>query len=117
MISGNVLSEEKINLDCKNLEEAKRLFEYLDFFELIRVNYHVTVYSNGKSEYAFQKVENLGTLIEYENIEDFDGKTIEEINSAKEEMYNEIINTGIKVTDEKDVRKAYELIQKKLEKQ
>lgn len=52
----------------------------------------------------------------YENINDFDGKTIENINKVKEEMYNEIVKTGIKLTDEKDVKKAYELIIKKLEK-
>lgn len=115
-MNGNVLSEQKINLNCENLKKAKELFEYLDFEELVRVKYHVTVYSNGNTEYAFQEVENLGSLIEYENINDFEGKTIENINKVKEEMYNEIVKTGIKVTDEKDVRKAYELIIKKLEK-
>lgn len=52
----------------------------------------------------------------YENMNDFDGKTIENINKVKEEMYNEIVKTGIKLIDEKDVKKAYELIIKKLEK-
>ena len=61
-------------------------------------------------EYAFQDVENLGTLIEYENVEDFEGKSLEKINNAKKKMYNEIKNTGIYITEEKDVKKAYELI-------
>lgn len=108
--NGDVISEQKINLDCNNLEKAKDLFKHLDFEELIRVKYKVLVYSKDKIEYAFQDVEDLGTLVEYENTEDFEGKTLEEINKAKEIMYNEIKNTGINLTKEKDVKKAFELI-------
>lgn len=107
---GDVISEQKINLDCNDLEKAKELFEHLEFKELIRVKYKVVVYSKDKVEYAFQDVENLGTLIEYENVEDFEGKSLEKINNAKKKMYNEIKNTGIYITEEKDVKKAYELI-------
>lgn len=107
---GDVISEQKINLDCNDLEKAKELFKNLEFKELIRVKYKVVVYSKDKVEYAFQDVENLGTLIEYENVEDFEGKSLEKINNAKEKMYNEIKNTGIYITEEKDVKKAYELI-------
>lgn len=108
--NGDVISEQKINLDCDDLEKAKELFEHLEFEELIRVKYKVIVYSKGKVEYAFQEVENLGTLIEYENIEDFDGKSLAEIKKAKNNMFNEIKNTRINLTEEKDVKKAYELI-------
>ena len=108
--NGDIISEQKINLDCSDLEKAKDLFEHLEFEELIRVRYKVLVYSKDKIEYAFQDVENLGTLIEYENVEDFEGKSLNEINEAKENMYNEIKNTGINLTEEKDVKKAFELI-------
>ena len=114
--NGDIISEQKINLDCSDLEKAKKLFEYLEFEELIRVKYKVVVYSKDKVEYAFQDVENLGTLIEYENTEDFEGKSLDEINETKNNMYNEIKNTGINITEEKDVKKAYELILKKIEK-
>ncbi len=114
--NGDVISEQKINLDCSNLEKAKELFEYLEFEELIRVRYKVVVYSNDKVEYAFQDVENLGTLIEYENTENFEGKSLDEINETKNNMFNEIKNTGINITEEKDVKKAYELILKKIDK-
>ena len=114
--NGDVISEQKINLDCSDLEKAKELFEYLEFEELIRVKYKVVVYSKDKVEYAFQDVENLGTLIEYENTEDFEGKSLDEINETKNSMFNEIKNTGINITEEKDVKKAYELILKKINK-
>ena len=108
--NGNTISEQKINLDCSDLEKAKDLFEHLEFEELIRVKYKVMVYAKDEVEYAFQDVENLGTLIEYENIEDFNGKSLDEINEAKNNMYNEIKNTGINLTEERDVKKANELI-------
>ena len=102
--NGNVISEQKINLDCSDLEKAKELFEHLEFEELIRVRYKVTVYSKDKA------VENLGTLIEYENIGDFEGKSLDEINDTKNNMFDEIRKTGISLTEERDVKKAYELI-------
>ena len=108
--NGDIISEQKINLDCSDLKKAKDLFEHLEFEELIRMRYKVTVYSKDKVEYAFQDVENLGVLIEYENMNDFEGKSLDEINSAKNNMFEEIKNTGINLTEEKDVKKAYELI-------
>ena len=107
---GDIISEQKINLDCSDLEKAKDLFEHLEFEELIRVRYKVTVYGKCKVEYAFQDVENLGVLIEYENMDDFEGKSLDEINTVKKNMFEEIKNTGINLTEEKDVKKAYELI-------
>ena len=107
---GEVISEQKINLECNDLENARKLFEHLEFEELVRVKYKVVVYSKDNVEYAFQDVENLGTLIEYEGTKDFEGKSIKEINEAKDKMYNEIKSTGINITKEKDVKKAYELI-------
>ena len=62
---------------------------------------------------AYQDVENLGVLIEYENMNDFERKSLDEINSAQNNMFEEIKNTGINVTNEKDVKKAYEIIIKK----
>ena len=107
---GDIISEQKINLDCSDLEKAKDLFEHLEFEELIRVRYKVTVYGKCKVEYAFQDVENLGVLIEYENMDDFEGKSLDEINTVKKNMFEEIKNTGINLTEEKDVKETYELI-------
>ncbi len=78
----------------------------MEFEELIRVRYKVTVYGKGKVEYAFQDVENLGVLIEYENMNDFEGKSLDEINTVKKNMFEEIKNTGINLTEEKDVKKS-----------
>lgn len=112
---GNVISEQKINVDIQDIEKAKKIFECLGFKKLVEVKYHVIVYEKNKTEFAFQIVENLGTLIEFENESDFEGKTLEEINIVKQKMFEKIKNTGIKISNEIDVKKAYELIKKNLE--
>lgn len=111
--NGNIISEQKVNLDCNDLLNAEKLFKCLGFYNLIEVKYHVIVYEKDGKEFAFQIVENLGTLIEYENINDFTGKSITEINDTKREMVKEIKKFDISLTEEYDVKKAVELIKKK----
>lgn len=110
ILSGNVISEQKISLDIQDIEKAKIIFKCLGFNELVEVKYHVIVYAKNQTEFAFQIVENLGTLIEFENENDFEGRTLKEINSAKQKMFEKIKNTGIKISNEIDIKKAYELI-------
>lgn len=111
--NGDVISEQKVNFDCDDLTKAESLFNCLGFYTLIEVKYHVIVYEKNGKEFAFQIVENLGTLIEYENVNDFAGKSIFEINNAKNEMLKYIKECNISITDEYDVKKAFELIKKK----
>ena len=108
--NGNIISEKKINVDCLNLTKAKELFEALGFEELVRVKYKVTVFSDGNKEFAFQEVENLGLLVEYESAKNMDNSTNDEILKEKECMLEEIMSTGILVNKELDVKKAYEII-------
>lgn len=109
-----VISEEKINLNCEDLEKAFKLFKALNFEKLTDVKYDVLVMAKGDLEFAFQNVENLGLLVEYENLNDFDGKSNEEILEEKKKMIIELKSYGLDVTDEFDVKKAYELILKSL---
>ncbi len=107
----NVLQyEEKINISIDNTQNAIKLFEKIGFEKLITVKYDCIVYSNKKLELAFQNVENLGLLLEYENKNDFNNATPEVINNEKTNMLQEIKNLGINVSDETDIRKAYELL-------
>jgi len=110
---GNIVSEKKINVDCNDVVKSIELFNALDFKELIRVKYDVTVMSDGFKEFAFQKVENLGLLLEYECCKNMDNSSNEEILQEKESMVKEVINAGISVDSEINVKKAYELIRKK----
>ena len=107
----NVLQyEEKINISIDNTQNAIKLFEKIGFEKLVTVKYDCIVYSNKKLELAFQNVENLGLLLEYENKNDFDNATQEVIKNEKLNMLQEIQTIGINVSDETDIRKAYELL-------
>lgn len=111
--NGILLYEEKTSVSIDSIEDAENLFLKLGFKNLVNVNYNCTVYSNDNMELAFQDVENLGMLVEYESKEDFDGKSSEEINKKKLEMLEEIRNLGL-IVGNKDIRKANELILKSL---
>ena len=107
----NVLQyEEKINISIDNTQNAIKLFEKIGFEKLVTVKYDCIVYSNKKLELAFQNVENLGLLLEYENKNDFNNATQEVIKNEKLNMLQEIQTLGINVSDETDIRKAYELL-------
>ena len=112
---GNLISEEKINLACDNLELAEKLFKALEFEELVKVKYNVTVMAKDDMEFAFQEVDGLGLLVEYENNEDFENIDNEKIINIKQEMKKEVENYGIDVESSLDVKKAKELIMKKID--
>lgn len=112
--NNNLLSEKKVSIDCQNLEKARELFECLNFRELIRVRYKVFVMKKDNIEFAFQLVDNLGLLLEYENANDYAGKSDIEIEKVKKKMFKEIREFGIETTDEMDVKKAEELIFNKI---
>lgn len=109
-----IVSEKKINLDCNDLDKARELLEALKFEELVRVKYDVIVFSNGIKEFAFQKVENLGLLVEYESVKDMEEFTNEEILKEKKNMIEEIKETGLEVEEDLDIKKAYQLIEKRI---
>lgn len=105
-----VISEEKININIDSIDNAVKLFGIIGYEPLVNVNYDAIVYSNGEIELCFQNVENLGILLEYENENDFTNSSIEEILLVKKNMLNDVKSLGINVSDDLDVKKAYELI-------
>lgn len=110
----NIISETKININCEDLSEAEKLFENLGFDILTIVKYKVKVYAKDGIELAFQNVEGLGSMIEYENAEDFENKNIEEIKKVKQKMEEKIESFGILIEKGNDVKKAKELIEKNI---
>ena len=110
----NIISERKININCEDLSEAEKLFENLAFEILTIVKYKVKVYEKDGIELAFQNVEGLGSMIEYENAEDFENKNIEEIKKVKQKMEEKIESFGILIEKGNDVKKAKELIEKNI---
>ena len=112
--NNNVISEEKISVNIDDINNADKLFEILGFKTIVNVNYDAIVYSNDKIELCFQDVEGLGLLLEYENEKDFDGYSSDEIIKEKYKMLDEIKKYNLNITNEIDVKKAYELIYTKI---
>lgn len=110
-----VISEEKINLNCEDLNIAYKLFQALKFKKLTEVKYDVLVMKKNNLEFAFQNVNNLGLLLEYENLNDFEEKSNEEILEEKKTMIKELKSYGLNISNEIDVKKAYELVLKSLQ--
>lgn len=109
-----VISEEKINVNIDDIEKAEKLFDVLGFKKLVEVKYDVIVYKKDNIELAFQDVEKLGLLLEYENEKDFEGYSDGQIFQEKNKMLESIRSFNIDITNEFDVKKAYELIEKEI---
>ena len=105
-----VISETKINVSIDDTTKAEELFKKLGFNTLVEVNYDVIVYEKDGLELAFQEVEGLGLLLEYENTKDFSGIDDKEILKEKEKMAQEIKKFNINIGDDYDIKKAYELV-------
>lgn len=109
-----VISEEKINVNVDSIVNAIKLFNKLGFENLISVKNDTIVYSNGLYEFAFQNVDNLGLLMEMEHPDDFTGYSFEDILKEKAKMLNIIKNYNLSIENDYDIKKAYELVLKKI---
>lgn len=107
---GMVISEEKINVSIDNIDNAIKLFKKLGFSHLVSVRYDVIVYANDAYEFAFQNVDNLGLLLEFENNEDFSNVSDEQIKIEKEKMLGILKRYNLSISEDYDIKKAYELI-------
>lgn len=105
-----VISEEKINVNIDDVNKADKLLESIGLRTIVNVNYDVIVYSNESIELCFQNVDGLGLLLEYENENDFDGRSNDDILKEKYHMLEEIKKYNLNITDDIDVKKAFELI-------
>lgn len=108
--NNTVISEEKINVSIDDVNKANKLLELLGLKTIVNVNYDVVVYSNDIIELCFQNVEGLGLLLEYENTNDFEGYSNESILNEKYKMLEEVKTFGLNISNDIDVKKAYELI-------
>jgi predicted adenylyl cyclase CyaB len=109
-----VISEEKISIDCDDLGKAQKLFECLKFKEIVTVKYDLIVLKKDDIELAFQDVENLGLFVEFENDNDFESVSINDIKKEKENIMSTLKKFGLKLGEDYDIKKAQELIKLKL---
>ena len=56
--NNNILNQGKIDCKITSINEAKELFEAINYQELIRINDHIIIYGNETDEIAIQLVDN-----------------------------------------------------------
>lgn len=109
-----LITEEKINVSINDIKSAYKLFEKLNFKNLVDVKCNTIIYSNYDLEFILQNVEGLGLLLEFENNNDFEGVSNEIVIKGKHKMHSIIKDYGISIENDFDIKKAYELILNKL---
>ena len=107
-----LLYEDKINLKCEDLENAKLLFEALDFKELVIVQYDSFVYQKEGLELSFQNVKDLGLLLEIES-DKKNPESEEDVMQEKRRLYNLAKSLSLNIGDELNIKKAKALIKKR----
>lgn len=81
---GEITKQGKIKCNIDDIEKAKELFERLNFKELITINDHLLIYSNGIDEFALQSVNNKHLYIEIEDKCNYANRFYSSIDEMKE---------------------------------
>lgn len=79
-----ITKQGKINCSIDNVENAKALFERLNFEELIKIDDHLLIYANDEDEMAIQCVNGKHIYIEIEEKCNYTNKVYKSIDEMKE---------------------------------
>ena len=77
--SGNILSQEAINCDISETEDAKKFLNAIDYREIMRIKENDIVYERDGFELAIKDIEDGDNLIEIETEDDTEYDTIEKL--------------------------------------
>lgn len=84
--NGDIISQRAINCDVQNIEDAKKIFEALDYYEIINIKENDIIYYKNNFELAIKFIKNSDILIEIETEPDTKWDTVENIKSIISEM-------------------------------
>lgn len=76
---GNILSQEAINCDISEIEDAKKFLNAIDYKEIMRIKENDIVYEKDGFELAIKDIENGDNLIEIETEDNEEFDTIEKL--------------------------------------
>lgn len=76
---GSILSQESVNCDILNIEDAKNLLKAIGYQEIMCIKEDDVVYKNAKLELAIKDVKNGDKLIEVETEENEELNTIDKL--------------------------------------
>ena len=77
--NGDIISQRAINCNVYNIDEAKKLYEALGYYEIMNIKENDIVYSKDGFELAIKFIENSNILIEIETEPNTEWDTIEKI--------------------------------------
>lgn len=76
---GNILSQDSINCDISNIEDAKELFKSIGYSEIMNIKENDVIYYKDNFELALKFVKNGDLLIEIETEKNTEWDTIDKI--------------------------------------
>lgn len=103
--NNNVISEEKVNCNIDNVDNALRLFDLAGLNMWNKMLQHISVYKKGDIEFAVQHINGLGTFIEYE--EDDTMSNLKTPDEKIEYMLNILRGVGLKIGEDFSCKKVY----------
>ena len=83
---GNILSQDSVNCDIKDIEDAKRLFKAIGYSEIMNIKENDIIYYKNNFELALKFVKNSDLLIEIETEENTEWDTIDKIKEIIDEL-------------------------------
>ena len=84
--NGDIISQRAINCDVQNIEDAKKIFEALDYYEIMNIKENDIIYYKNNFELAIKYIEKGDILIEIETEPNTKWDTVENIKSIVSEM-------------------------------
>ena len=84
--NGDIISQRAINCDIQNIEDAKKVFEALDYIEIMNIKEEDIIYYKDKFELAIKFIKNSDILIEIETEPNTEWSTIEKIKTIISKM-------------------------------
>jgi len=84
--NGDIISQKAINCDVLNIEDAKKLFKALGYYEIMNIKENDIIYYKDGFELAIKFIENSDILIEIETEPNTKWDTIEKIKAILSEM-------------------------------
>ena len=82
--NGDILSQQSINCDIVNIDEAVNLFQAIQYYKIMTIVEHDIVYGKDTFEIAIKDIKNGDNLIEVETVSN--NKKIDTIEKLKEEI-------------------------------
>ena len=85
--NGNILSQDSINCDIENIDDAKKLFSAIGYNEIMNIKENDVIYCKDNFELALKFIDNGDILIEIETEENTEWDSIEKLINIIEKLH------------------------------